>query len=245
MALYYGFDALHELHPTVVTVGSFDGVHAGHHRLLGQLKAMAERLSARSVVVTFEPHPRIAMHRDEGLKLLTTVEERTLLLERYGIDCVVVAHFDEEFRRQSYAAFVRDCLVGRLGMVGMVVGYNHRFGKGSEGSYDSLVPLAREYGFEVERVEQYTDTGDKVSSTVVRRLIEQGDVERARQMLAHPYIIIGMAHEGVLIVEDSYKLLVGEGEYPAVVNGRATRVEIVGRTIRFSDDVKGSVVVEL
>ena len=106
--------------PCAATIGSFDGVHSGHKVLLRSLKQMAERLGAESVVVTFDPHPRIAMGRAEGMGLLTTIEERALLLEREGVDRMVVARFDEEFRSQPYESFVRDMLVGRLGMVGML-----------------------------------------------------------------------------------------------------------------------------
>ena len=159
MILHHGFDSLPEGLRTVVTVGSFDGVHEGHHTLLDRLIAMSRRLHAESVVVTFEPHPRIAMGRAEGMKLLTSIQERAWLLGGYGVDRVVVVRFDEQFRQQSFEEFVRGSLVSKLGMVGMVVGYNHRLGRGNEGNYESLKPLGSELGFELERVEQYTDLG--------------------------------------------------------------------------------------
>ena len=117
--LQYGFDMSATPRRAVVTIGSFDGVHQGHRTLLEHLKAMAVRLDAESVVVTFDPHPRIAMGRAEGMQLLTTIDERARLLEDIGVDRVVVAHFDDKFRSQPYESFVRDMLVGRLGMVGM------------------------------------------------------------------------------------------------------------------------------
>ena len=147
MVVSYGFDSLPADMRAVITVGSFDGVHLGHRTLLDSLVAMSQRLDAESVVVTFEPHPRIAMGRAEGMKLLTTVEERALLLARYGVDRVIVAHFDDNFRSQTYEEFVR-MLICKAGMRGMVVGYNHRFGS-NRGSYDNLLPLVEEYGFEL------------------------------------------------------------------------------------------------
>lgn len=245
MTLHYGFDSLPEGLRTVVTVGSFDGVHSGHRQLLDHLLAMAGRLSAQSVVVTFEPHPRIAMGRAEGMKLLTSVEERALLLERYGVDRVVVAHFDERFRSQSYAEFVRGSLVERLGMVGMVVGYNHRLGRGNEGNYDSLLPLSSDLGFELERVEQYTDSGDKVSSTVVRQLLEEGSVERAREIMGHAYIVVGRVQGGRMSVEDEYKLLPADGEYEAMVDGVARRVVISDRELIVENVIDKDIIVEL
>lgn len=244
MQLHYGFDNV-DIERAVVTVGSFDGVHAGHHVLLRSLTDMAHRLSAESVVITFEPHPRIAMGRAEGLALLTTVEERAYLLAQYGVDRVVVATFDEAFRSQPYGTFVRDMLVGKLSMVGMVVGYNHRFGRGSEGSYEQLVPLSRELGFEVERVEQYRDEGAKVSSTEVRKLLMAGDISRAARLMQHPYIIIGVAEDGIVGVRDDYKLLPCSGRYRATVNGVATDIEICDRQLRLNPEISGRVVVEL
>ena len=236
MTLHYGFESLPEDLRTVVTVGSFDGVHAGHRTLIDRLLMLSRRLEAESVVVTFEPHPRIAMGRAEGMKLLTSVEERALLLGRYGVERVVVVHFDEKFRSQSFEEFVRGSLVAKLGMVGMVVGYNHRFGRGSEGNYDSLMPVAEELRFVLERVEQYTDSGDKVSSTVVRGLMERGEVERAREIMGHAYLIMGRAEGGRLRIEDEYKLLPAVGEYCAQVNGVEQRIEIQDRDIVLNAD---------
>ena len=219
MQIFYGFDNITLERPTVVSVGSFDGVHRGHRELLERVRSVAHELDALSVVVSFEPHPRIAMGRAEGMRLLTSVEERALLLEREGIDIFVVAHFDERFREQTFEEFVRGSLVARLGMRGMVVGYNHRLGRGSEGSFESLVPLGAKLGFRVERVEQFTASGDKISSTVVRNLFDQGDVERACDLLGHRYIVMGTAHEGVLNVADCYKLIPADGEYRVTILG--------------------------
>ncbi len=245
MTLHYGFDSLPKGLRTVVTVGSFDGVHSGHRILLNNLLAMAEQLLAESVVVTFDPHPRIAMGRAEGMKLLTSVEERALLLGRYGVDHVVVVRFDEKFRRQTYADFVRGSLVESLGMVGMVVGYNHRLGRGNEGNYQTLLPLSAELGFKLHRVEQYTDSGDKVSSTVVRKLLEEGSTERAREIMGHPYVIMGRVNNCRLRVEDEYKLLPTDGDYEAVIDGVKSRVRLCGRELIVENVIDKDIIVEL
>ena len=119
MKIYRDIDTLATSRATAVTVGSFDGVHAGHGVLLSRLSDMARAIDAESVVVTFEPHPRIAMGRAAGMGLLTTVEERAYLLAQHGVDNLVVVHFDEAFRQQSYEEFVRNRLVARLGMRGI------------------------------------------------------------------------------------------------------------------------------
>ncbi len=246
--LQYGFDTPEVRCRSVVTIGSFDGVHQGHRALLEHLKAMAERLDAESVVVTFDPHPRIAMGRAEGMQLLTTIEERARLLEQIGIDRMVVAHFDEKFRTQPYECFVRDILIERLGMVGMIVGYNHRLGRGSEGNFDRLQPLATECGFELECVAQHREDGeDKVSSTVVRNVIAEGDMERAARLLGARYMLSGVAHEGAIAAIDEYKMLPPSGEYRCSVECEGvtipTILKIVDRTATLSANISGRVIV--
>ena len=248
MKIDLGFDNLPCDIRTVVTVGSFDGVHRGHRILLSELCAMARRQNAESVVVTFDPHPRIAMGRDEGMGLLTTIEERALLLAEVGIDRLVVAHFDEAFRFQPYEEFVRESLVRGLGMVGMIVGYNHRLGRGSAGNFSTLMPLSDECGFELMCVPQFKAEGDKVSSTVVRGIIERGDMREVERMLGSRYVVEGDAHDGVVEVADSHKLLPPAGEYEVI----AERNEIIepttlcvdGRRLIFKNiDLSGRVIV--
>ncbi len=246
--LQYGFDTTAAPRRSVVTIGSFDGVHQGHRALLEHLKAMAQRMDAESVVVTFDPHPRIAMGRAEGMQLLTTIEERARLLEEVGIDRMVVAHFDEKFRSQPYESFVRDMLIERLGMVGMIVGYNHRLGRGSEGNFDKLQPLAAECGFELECVAQHREDGEeKVSSTVVRNVIAEGDMERAARLLGARYMLSGVAHDGAIAAIDEYKMLPPSGEYRCSVECDGVTipatVEIADRTATLSANISGRVVV--
>ena len=246
--LQYGFDTPEVRCRSVVTIGSFDGVHQGHRALLEHLKAMADRLDAESVVVTFDPHPRIAMGRAEGMQLLTTIEERARLLEEVGIDRMVVAHFDEKFRTQPYECFVCDILIERLGMVGMIVGYNHRLGRGSEGNFDRLQPLATECGFELECVAQHREDGeDKVSSTVVRNVIAEGDMERAARLLGARYMLSGNVDDGVLKDIDVYKMLPPSGEYRCSVECEGVTIpailNIADRTATLSAGISGRVIV--
>lgn len=249
MRIDYGFDTISADVRSVVTIGSFDGVHSGHKVLLSALKQMAKRLDAESVVVTFDPHPRIAMGRAEGMGLLSTIEERALLLEREGVDRMVVARFDENVRSQPYDSFVRESLVAKLGMVGMIVGYNHRLGRGNEGNYDSLQPLAKECGFELERVSQHLVDGVKISSTVVRDVMVQGDMREVEHLLGQRYIVVGDAKSGIVDIADEYKLLPTSGVYNADItynNIRCTaQIEILGRRVVLAEKVDGRVVVEL
>ena len=249
MIIDCGFDTILAGVRTVVTIGSFDGVHSGHKVLLSALKQMAKRLDAQSVVVTFDPHPRIAMGRAEGMGLLTTIEERALLLEREGIDRMVVARFDESFRSQPYDAFVRESLVAKLGTVGMIVGYNHRLGRGNEGNYESLLPLASECGFELECVGQHLVDGAKISSTVVRDVMSRGDMREVERLLGQRYLIMGEAKGGAVDIADSYKLLPTSGLYEADVTYNNIRysaqIEIFDRRVVLPEKISGKIVIEL
>lgn len=249
MTIHYGFEDIPSNIRTVVTIGSFDGVHSGHKALLCAVRNMAERISAESVVVTFDPHPRIAMGRAEGMGLLTTIEERALLLEREGIDRMVVARFDEKFRSQPYDAFVRESLVGMLGMVGMIVGYNHRLGRGNEGNYDSLKPLAAECGFALECVAQHLVDGSKISSTVVREMMIKGDMREVERMLGQRYLVIGEAKAGIVDISDSYKLLPASGVYDANISYNnirySAKIEISERRVVLPETVDAKVIIEL
>ena len=186
-------------------------------------KSAKDRLDAESVVVTFDPHPRMAMGRAEGMQLLTTIEERAYLLGRYGIDRLVVAHFDERFRTQSYEEFIRSLVEG-VGMVGMVVGYNHHFGHNKDGDFRFLQSLQGECGFDVCEISRQQIDDEKVSSTVVRSLIAEGDMAHAMRLLGRPYILIANIKE---YVADPYKLLPPNGRYRVQIEGQGSAVLMI------------------
>ena len=185
MRVFYGFDALpHFVRPTV-TVGSYDGVHSGHLALLRTVAGRARAQGGESVVLTFEPHPRVTLGRADGLRLLTSLEEKIYLLGQQGIDNLIVIPFDKAFSALAPDTFIRDYLVGRIGAETLVVGFNHRFGRDKQGSYDYLG--SHGFGLEVVEVGECDVDAEKVSSTVIRRLVAQGDMARAARLLSHPY----------------------------------------------------------
>jgi len=191
MRVFYGFDALpHFVRPTV-TVGSYDGVHSGHLALLRTVAGRARAQGGESVVLTFEPHPRVTLGRADGLRLLTSLEEKIYLLGQQGIDNLIVIPFDKAFSALAPDTFIRDYLVGRIGAETLVVGFNHRFGRDKQGSYDYLG--SHGFGLEVVEVGECDVDAEKVSSTVIRRLVAQGDMARAARLLSHPYLVIGTA----------------------------------------------------
>ena len=225
MKVIRGFDNPPALGHGVATVGSYDGVHCGHRILLDEVVRRAKECGGESVMLTFEPHPRITLGNDEGLQLLSSFEEKCALLEQVGLDYVVVIPFDEAFSRLSREEFIDDYLVGKLGIKQLIVGYNHHFGHNKTGDHSFLV----EHGaLEVVEVAQYTDNGNKVSSTTIRKALAEGDVALARQMLGHSYIIIGIADEEGKVATDKYKLLPRDGRYDCTINGKAATCDVCG-----------------
>ena len=185
MRIFDDMDALPEFRRPVVTVGSFDGVHRGHLFLLDVLRRRAGECGGESVVVTFGDHPRSVLEAGADLRVLTTTGEKARLMEAAGVDCLVVMPFDEEMARLSAEEFVRDHLVGRLGVHELVVGYNHRLGRGREGDAGVLAGLGERYGFGVFRAPRFESGGGdgKISSTAIRDAIARGDVAAAERML--------------------------------------------------------------
>lgn len=224
MRVFYGFDALpHFVRPTV-TVGSYDGVHSGHLALLRTVARRARAQGGESVVLTFEPHPRVTLGRADGLRLLTSLEEKIYLLGQQGIDNLIVIPFDKAFSALAPDTFIRDYLVGRIGAETLVVGFNHRFGRDKQGSYDYLG--SHGFGLEVVEVGECDVDAEKVSSTVIRHLVAQGDMARAARLLSHPYLVIGTAAAGRIRTDDPLKLLPPAGSYQVRIGGRPARLTV-------------------
>ncbi len=176
--------ALHllpEFRHAVVTIGSFDGVHQGHRKMIERLIEEARRRNGESIVITFEPHPRVALGRAEGMIQLTSAEEKTGLVSRLGVDHMIFMHFDREFAAMTGEEFVRKILIDTLHAEMLVVGYNHRFGHDRADK-----SVAERAGLEVVEVGECTVDGEKVSSTVIRRLIAEGNKAKAELLAGHP-----------------------------------------------------------
>lgn len=234
MTVHYGFDSLPAFRAPVVTVGSYDGVHGGHRAILQRINELAAKNGGESVVITFAPHPRIVLGKAEGLRLLNTLDEKVVLLDEAGVDHLIVAPFTEEFSRLSSEEYVRDYLVERVGVRTLVIGYNHHFGHNKDGDFRFLQSLQKEYGFEVCEISRQQIDDEKVSSTVVRRLISEGDVAHAMRLLTRPYLLI-INRENASI--DPYKLLPAAGRYRVEINGQQeATIEITDGGIKFDSD---------
>jgi riboflavin kinase / FMN adenylyltransferase len=183
---------------TVLTVGTFDGVHAGHKVLINTVIEKAAARNARSVIVTFDPHPReIINPGSAGIKLLSTLEERSELLSDLGVDEMIVIPFDRDFSLLTSEQFVRDIIWEKIGVSEFVIGYDHQFGRNREGTIDTVQRLGSELGFSSYVVSKQEVEHKTVSSTAIRRAIhDEGDMKLAAQFLERNYILNGTVVHG-------------------------------------------------
>lgn len=195
--LVYLKDIKHEPN-TVVTVGTFDGVHEGHRALMETVVAKAKKRGARSVVVTFDPHPRTIINpKGSSIRLLTSLKERAEILEEIGVDELCVIPFTRDFSLLSSEEFVRDEIHAKIGISEFVIGYDHHFGRDRSGTIETLENLGPELGFDVYVVSKREMGEVTISSTVIRKAIsEDGDMSQAARLLGRPYMLNGLVIHG-------------------------------------------------
>ena len=225
MKVYHGVESFIPPKFSVVTTGTFDGVHEGHMELLNRIKVLAQERNGETVVVSFDPHPRSVIHPDQELKLLHTIEEKIERLSKAGIDHFVIFPFTLEFSRMSSFDFVNEVLVNSLKAKLLVIGYDHQFGRNREGSIIDLEEYANTYGFEIEQIEAQTFEDINISSTKIRKALKEGDFETANQFLGYDYMLSGKVVHGNklgasigfptanIAVENSFKLIPANGVY--------------------------------
>ena len=168
---------------TFVTIGTFDGVHFGHKEIINKLVDNAKLAGKKSVLLTFFPHPRMVLQKDTTIALINTIEERTALLEKTGLDYLIVHPFDKEFSRLSALDFVRDVLVNQLNISQLVIGYDHRFGKNREGNFEQLEEYGHMYDFLVHEIPAQDINAISVSSTKIRKALQEGAIKKAVKYL--------------------------------------------------------------
>lgn len=183
---------------SVITVGTFDGVHKGHRAIMDAVVRKAKERGARSVIVTFDPHPReIISPGDDGIRLLTTLQERCEILKDLGVDLMVVIPFDRDFSLLTSEDFVEDVVFKKIGVSEFVIGYDHHFGRNREGTIETLERLGKKLGFDTYVVSKKEVGHTTVSSTKIREaLTEKGDVQLARQLLGRYYMLNGTVVHG-------------------------------------------------
>ncbi len=226
MRIFRSLEDYEKVRNPVVTIGTFDGVHIGHQKILDRLNTLARQKEGESLLLTFWPHPRLVLQPDNpDLKLLNTLNEKIELLERFGLQNVVVVPFTKEFSRLTAVEFIRDLLVNNLGTRMLVIGHDHRFGKNREGSFEDLQEGATTYGYEIEQIPPQEIDDVTVSSTKIRNALMEGDVSRATEFLNHYYRLKGKVITGDKLgrtmgyptanieVEEQIKLIPAEGVY--------------------------------
>jgi riboflavin kinase/FMN adenylyltransferase len=182
---------------TAVTLGTFDGVHLAHRQILNSVTQLAKQNNSRSFVITFEPHPQeVLKNKTPDIKLLTSLEEKLRLLEKIGIENVLVIKFTEAFSKTQAREFYEKYVYGAIGLSELVIGYDHLFGRDRQGDFQTLVDLGKEFNFRVHRVEEIDVDGKPVSSTRIRKALAEGNIEEANKLLGHEYSFDGIVVEG-------------------------------------------------
>jgi riboflavin kinase/FMN adenylyltransferase len=219
--------------PTIVTIGTFDGVHLGHCKILEQITKSAHSLHCESLVLTFFPHPRMVLQEDTEMKQLNTLDEKIELLDNLGIDNLIVHPFDKEFSRLTAEEFVKEVLVDVFKIKKIIIGYDHRFGRNRTATIDDLIQFGETYGFEVEQISAEEINEVSISSTKIRNALLEGNIELATRYLGYNYSLTGMISKGKqlgrtigfptanITIEEEYKLIPLKGVYIAksVLNG--------------------------
>lgn len=182
--------------PTVVTIGTYDGVHLGHQKIIQQITHCAENLQAESLVLTFFPHPRTILQEGTVMKQLNTIEEKIELLAQQGIDHLVIHPFDKEFSRLTAEEFVKEILVDTFHVKKIIIGYDHRFGRNRTANIDDLIAFGNTYGFEVEQISVEEINEVSISSTKIRAALEEGNIDLANIFLGYPYSLTGTVQKG-------------------------------------------------
>ena len=231
MKIYNNFSDFVKVPNAIVTIGTFDGVHLGHQAILKDMVKTAKEIGGETVVITFYPHPRQVLNINAAnLRFITTQEEKLQLLEKSGVDNVVVVNFTKEFSRVSSEDFIRDYIIEHINPVKLVIGYDHHFGNNRMGDFSLLSEMQNKYNFKVQRIEAHDVENIAVSSTKIRHSLQQGDVNRANALLGYQFSYIGKVVSGNKIgreigyrtanieVEREYRLIETSGVYATYVD---------------------------
>lgn len=220
--------------PTAVTIGTFDGVHIGHQKIIKRLVNSAKKHGLEATILTFFPHPRMILQQDIGLKLINTIDERTAILKQSGIDNLIVYPFTRAFSRLRAEEYTKEILKEKLNANRVIIGYDHRFGRNRTADIQDLYRFGQEFDFDIEEISKQEVEDVSVSSTKIRKALKQGNLERANQYLGAPFMLTGQVEKGKqlgrklgyatanLAIKEDYKLIPKNGVYVAksVINSK-------------------------
>lgn len=225
MKIYKDLSEYNSSQKSFVTIGSFDGVHIGHQKVIKKLIKSAKKKNATSILLTFFPHPRMILQKDVDIKLINTIDERIQLLEKLGLEAIIIQPFTENFSEHTAADFIKNILINKLNISKLFIGYDHHFGKNREGNFKQLEKYGDLYDFKVEEISQQDINDIAVSSTKIRKAIEKGEIEKANNYLGYPFILTGKVVKGKnlgekigfptanLNIQETYKLIPKTGAY--------------------------------
>ena len=230
MKIYNNLSEFSKLDNAIVTIGTFDGVHFGHQKIIKQLVQKAKADNGESVILTFFPHPRMIIDpENQDLKMINTINEKAEILKNLGVDHLIITPFTRDFSNQLPEDYIKNTLVDNIGIKHIIIGYDHRFGKDRSGNLSDLKAAGLHYGFTVEEIMEQDIHDVAVSSTKIRQALLAGDVSLASDYLGYPFSIFGKVIKGDKIgrtigfptanifVEETYKLIPGDGIYAVTV----------------------------
>ena len=225
MKVFSSINEFNSTKKTIVTIGTFDGVHIGHQKIIEKLIQGTENSDYESLILTFFPHPRMVLHEASSIKLLNTINEKSGFLKKMGLDNLVIHPFDKEFSNLSAEEFVKTILVDSFNIQKIIIGYDHRFGKNRAANIDDLIAFGDKYGFEVEQISAQEVDSVSVSSTKIRDAIANGTMAVANEFLGYNYLLSGKIIKGKQLgrtigfptanikIEENYKLIPKNGVY--------------------------------
>ncbi|MEO7976132.1 bifunctional riboflavin kinase/FAD synthetase [Flavobacterium sp.] len=250
MKLFHSINDFQSDKKTILTLGTFDGVHIGHKKILERITQNTENGKYESLVLTFFPHPRMVLQEKSEIKLLNTIPEKSKLLEATGIENLVIHPFNESFSRLTAEEFVHSILVDQFHIHKIIIGHDHRFGRNRTANIDNLIAFGAEYGFEVEQISAQEIQDVSVSSTKIRKALQDGNMALANEYLGYDYFLTGEVVKGKQLgrtigfptaniqIDENYKLIPKNGVY--VVKSIMNQKEVFGMmNIGFNPTVNG------
>ena len=234
MRVFHDLNNLPAFKNSVITIGTFDGVHKGHQKLVERINFLAKQNEGESIIITFHPHPRIVINpQDKTLRLLNTIEEKIALLEEYGVDNLVIVPFSRDFSEQAAEDYISNFLVKNFHPKNIVIGYDHKFGRNRTGDFHLLEKMKVDFGYSMEEISKETLDDIGISSTKIRNSLQSGEIKLASELLGYNYRLSGTVVRGLqngrklgyptanLQVNDIYKLVPKTGIYVVKVHVNA------------------------